>query len=31
MTGAIPVAAEEPARPTNVSAPMFVAKIDPAI
>ncbi len=31
MTGANPVAAEEPARPTNVGAPMFVAKIEPAI
>ena len=31
MMGAKPVSAAEPARPINVGAPMFVAKIEPAI
>ena len=31
MTGANPVAADEPAKPTKVGAPMLVANMDPAI
>ena len=31
MTGATPTLAAEPVMPTNIGAPIFVAKIEPAI
>lgn len=31
MTGAKPVAAADPAKPTNIGAPMLVANMEPAI